>query len=96
LHHRRADRSTDAYFVAPRLATAGRSLLRSHAVRVGVGWVSAHPIVGVNRRVWLRVAGYNHVCLCVVADSGAAVESAGFGVRRSSVARPGLFELPSR
>jgi ATP/maltotriose-dependent transcriptional regulator MalT len=48
LHHRRADRSADPNLVAPRLAAAGRSLLRCHAIRVGVRGISAHRIVRTN------------------------------------------------
>ena len=44
----------------------------------------------MNPTVWLSIAGCNHVG--VVADSGAAVEYAGSGVRAWLVPRPGLFE----
>ena len=88
LHHRRADRPADADLVAPRLASPGRSVFGCHAIRVGVRGVSAHRIVRTNPR--LSIPGCNHVR--VVADSGAAVESAGSGVRAWLVPRPGLFE----
>ena len=45
LHHRRADRPTDADLVAPRLASPGRAVLGCHAISVGVRVVSAHRIV---------------------------------------------------
>ncbi len=52
--------------------------------------MSAHRIVRVNPLVRERGGG---ATMCVVSDSGVAVESAASGVRSWLVPRPGLFEL---
>jgi hypothetical protein len=91
LHDRRADRPADAYLVAPRLAGPGRSVRGWHAIMVGVRGMSAHRIVRVNRTVWLKPRW--GATMCVVADAGAVVDSAAFGLRAWLVPRPGLFEL---
>ena len=90
LHDRRAERAADADLIASRTTAAGRGFLGWHALRVGVRRMSAHRTVWINATVRLSITGCNHVG--VVADSAAAVEYAGPGVRRWLVPRPGLFE----